>query len=336
MAHAGIQQSWLGRVDELVTLGLPVRSLTDLAAQVEAMTEDDVLLPRMPADVRQWWLASVPVLAESCRRLDEIGPGPTLVHGDFHPWNVASGPATTRVFDWTDAAVSHPFVDLATYVFRTEDAAVRRRLVDAYVGAWAGVASEESLREAAALGSGGRGAVPGADLPGAPAGADGERCGRRTGGCRPLLDQAQPGPARAWSREPRPDLRRVASRRIRSRTAAAVPVARRQDVHIGWRAPHGSSDSGAHQVARSAPPRWVKDAVRSLSMEQNCPLSLWTSTTSGKSSAAVVFNRQCPVSHRKLQERGQRHAHLTWVHHCPVARDHTSLFEASYPLRDRR
>jgi Phosphotransferase enzyme family len=152
VAHAGIQQSWLGRADELVALGLPVRSLTDLTAQVEAVTEDAVLLGRMPADLRERWLATAPGLVESCRRLDEIGPGPTLVHGDFHPWNVAFGPDTTRVFDWTDAAVSHPFVDLATYVFRTENVSVRRRLVDAYVDAWSTMGSEEALREAAALG----------------------------------------------------------------------------------------------------------------------------------------------------------------------------------------
>ncbi len=107
----------------------------------------------MPPDLRERWLATAPTLVESCRRLDEIGPGPTLVHGDFHPWNVAFGPGgTTRVFDWTDAAVSHPFVDLATYVFRTQDVAVRRRLVDAYVDAWSTEGSEASLREAAALG----------------------------------------------------------------------------------------------------------------------------------------------------------------------------------------
>ena len=131
---------WLGRSDELVALGLPIRSLTDLAAQVAAMTQDTELLGRMPPDLRERWLATEPRLVESCRRLDEIGPGPTLVHGDFHPWNVAYGPATTRVFDWTDAAVSHPFVDLATYVFRSQDGSVRRRLVDAYVapGRWWG------------------------------------------------------------------------------------------------------------------------------------------------------------------------------------------------------
>jgi hypothetical protein len=152
VAHARIQQMWLDRTDDLVGLGVPVRSLTDLATEAEEMAQDTVLLGRMPSDLRERWLATAPTLAASCRRLDEIGPGPTLVHGDFHPWNVAFGPAATRIFDWTDAAVSHPFVDLATYVFRTQDVSVRRRLVDAAVGAWSAERSEESLREAVALG----------------------------------------------------------------------------------------------------------------------------------------------------------------------------------------
>ena len=152
LAVAGIQRLWLGRTAELAGLGLPVRSLRDLATQVEEMTEDTVLLERMSADVRASWLATAPTLAESCRRLDELGPGPTLVHGDFHPWNVVFGADGARVFDWTDAAVSHPFVDLATYVFRSRDVSVRRRMVDAYLAAWSTEMSEDSLHEAAALG----------------------------------------------------------------------------------------------------------------------------------------------------------------------------------------
>ncbi len=151
LAVAGIQRLWLGRTDELIDLGIPVRSLTDLAAQVEEMTGDTVLLERMSADLRASWLATVPTLVESCRRLDELGPGPTLVHGDFHPWNVVFGTDGARVFDWTDASVSHPFMDLATYVFRSRDVSVRRRLVDAYLATWAAEMSADSLREAAAL-----------------------------------------------------------------------------------------------------------------------------------------------------------------------------------------
>lgn len=152
VAHAGIQRSWLGRTDELVDVGLPVRPLADLAAQVEAMAEDPLLMGRASPDLRERWLATAPALVESCRRLDEIGPGPTLVHGDFHPWNVVFGAGAARIFDWTDAAVSHPFIDLATYVFRTPDVDVRRQLVDRYVRAWSPEGSEETLQEAAALG----------------------------------------------------------------------------------------------------------------------------------------------------------------------------------------
>lgn len=151
-AHAGIQQLWLGRDDELVSLGLPVRSLPDLATHVEEMTADTSLLERMSPELRDQWLATATTLVQSCRRLNEIGPGPTLVHGDFHPWNVVLGAGGARVFDWTDAAVSHPFVDLATYVYRTRDVSMRQRLVDAYVAAWSTQMSTESLHQAAALG----------------------------------------------------------------------------------------------------------------------------------------------------------------------------------------
>jgi hypothetical protein len=152
VAHARIQRSMLARTGELVGLGLPVRSLVGLAAWVEEMSEDTALLERMPAELRARWLATFPTLVESCLHLDAIGPGPSLVHGDFHPWNVVYGQGTTRIFDWSDAAVSHPFVDLATYVFRTRDISVRRGLVDAYVAAWSTGGSDESLREAAAMG----------------------------------------------------------------------------------------------------------------------------------------------------------------------------------------
>jgi hypothetical protein len=152
VAAAAIHRLWLDRTDELVGLGLPVRALRDLATQVEEMSQDTVLLERMSTDVRARWLATAPSLVESCLRLDELGPGPTLVHGDLHPWNVVFDADGTRVFDWTDAAVSHPFVDLATYVYRSRDVSVRRRLVDAYLAAWSAEMSEESLREAAALG----------------------------------------------------------------------------------------------------------------------------------------------------------------------------------------
>jgi hypothetical protein len=148
---AGIQRSWTDRTDEMVALGLPIRSLTELAQDVEEIAADGATLSRLPIDVRERWLVATPTLIEFCRRLDRIGPSPTLVHGDFHPWNVASGPTATRVFDWTDAAISHPFVDVVTYVLRTDDIALRRSLLDGYLDAWAEEMPGEVLSEAAEL-----------------------------------------------------------------------------------------------------------------------------------------------------------------------------------------
>jgi aminoglycoside phosphotransferase (APT) family kinase protein len=153
VTHAGIQQRWLDRTDDLVGLGVPVRSLADLAAEVEELSEDVEVLDRMSPELRKRWLAHAPALVRSCRRLDDLGPGPTLVHGDFHPWNVTFGPEGARVFDWTDAAVSHPFVDLATYLWRTDDVAVRRQLVDVWVRAWSALGSPQAIREGVALGA---------------------------------------------------------------------------------------------------------------------------------------------------------------------------------------
>lgn len=38
---------------------------------------------------------------------------PTIIHSDFHPWNVAVQPGRTVVFDWTDSGVGHPLSDTA-------------------------------------------------------------------------------------------------------------------------------------------------------------------------------------------------------------------------------
>ena len=151
VTHAEVQRAWLGRSDQLVDLGLPVRPLTALAELVGEISQDDALQSRMDSELRDRWRSSAPSLVAACLRLDEIGPGPSLVHGDLHPWNVTYGSGATRIFDWTDAAVSHPFVDLATYVFPADDVAERRRMVDAYLDAWSTAGAPDRLRKAADL-----------------------------------------------------------------------------------------------------------------------------------------------------------------------------------------
>jgi hypothetical protein len=134
-----VQRSWLERLDELVRLGAEHRPLSALERWVKQTAGDDEVLRGFTVDERQRWLASLPSLTEACRRLDDIGPGPTLVHGDFHPWNVALRPdGAALIFDWTDASVAHPALDVVTYVMRTPDIGVRTALFDRYFACWDG------------------------------------------------------------------------------------------------------------------------------------------------------------------------------------------------------
>lgn len=60
---------------------------------------------------------------------------PSLVHGDLHQGNWTSTAAGGwLVFDWTDGAVAHPFMDMG--VLPSRDADLRRRWLDDYLGPW--------------------------------------------------------------------------------------------------------------------------------------------------------------------------------------------------------
>jgi Phosphotransferase enzyme family len=148
---ATIQRAWTTRTGELVRAGAPVRSLQALAEAVPSFASRDALASQLSPEDRAAWDAAVPALAAACRRLDELGPSPTLVHGDFHPWNVADEPAGPRVFDWTDAAISHPFTDLAVYATRPDEMPVRRAMRDAYLERWSDRLDPAALAEAGDL-----------------------------------------------------------------------------------------------------------------------------------------------------------------------------------------
>ena len=70
----------------------------------------------------------------------------TSIHG-----NVASTPDGPRVFDWSDAAIAHPFLDLAVYVTRAKDVARRRALRDVYLDGWREYLDPAALAEAGDL-----------------------------------------------------------------------------------------------------------------------------------------------------------------------------------------
>ena len=150
-ALAGLQQLWVGRTDDLFAAGAESRPLCQLAEWVDSTVQNAELMDRLGPDMRGDWLESARAMVDACTTLDRIGPGASLTHGDFHPWNVVAGQNGTRIFDWTDAAVAHPFLDLVTYVMRTDDVALRRRLLQRYLQLWSDYFPPDDLQAAGRL-----------------------------------------------------------------------------------------------------------------------------------------------------------------------------------------
>ena len=148
---ATVQLAWAGRTDDLVGAGAAIRPIAELASALPGFATRYALAAHFSDEDRRSWDTALPALVAACRRLDELGPSPTLVHGDFHPWNVADEPSGPRIFDWTDAAISHPFTDLAVYATRPEDVAIRRANRDAYLARWADHLDPAALAEAGEL-----------------------------------------------------------------------------------------------------------------------------------------------------------------------------------------
>ena len=150
-AYAGLQRTWCARTETLVRAGAETRTLEALARVVPTLAGREPLATEFSDGERAEWESSGPAFVAACTRLAEIGPAPTLSHGDLHPWNVAVTPDGPLIFDWSDAAVAHPFLDLAVYVTRTKDIARRRALRNAYLVAWQDVLPPVELAEAGEL-----------------------------------------------------------------------------------------------------------------------------------------------------------------------------------------
>ena len=148
---AALQRAWIGSAHEVSAAGGQTRPLERLASAVPDMLDRDDLGDRMTPEVRAAWVAAEPRLVDACAALIDVGLPDTLIHGDLHPENVVITPSGYLIVDWSDAAVGNPFVDLATFLVRTNDRDLRRRLLEAYVDGWEGICDRARLDAAGDL-----------------------------------------------------------------------------------------------------------------------------------------------------------------------------------------
>lgn len=149
--YARLQQASAQRVEEMLALGCFDRRLPVLAEQIDALLAHPLTATHADADELSQLIALAPRLRERCTQLAAIGLPDTLVHGDLHLGNVAANGDGYLFFDWSDACVAHPFLDMITPYYLEEDEAKRARGKEAYLAAWEGWASRAALEEAWAL-----------------------------------------------------------------------------------------------------------------------------------------------------------------------------------------
>ncbi len=152
-AYATVQRASEAVADDLVAGGVPDARGSTLVDRFDDLFGDDGLMGRgqpwglSPDDDRH--LTDLrPRLTAWAQELAHSGIAPAVQHDDLHGNNVfTTGP---RIFDWGDAAVSHPFLSL-TATLRSiphHTPALANRLddlVEPYLATWSDVVDPTSL-----------------------------------------------------------------------------------------------------------------------------------------------------------------------------------------------
>ena len=132
---ADIQVGSVGHLPELRAAGLPDRGLAATWDALQTIAAHSPELRFLDADERAAALAALPGTERRLAELAALDLPQTLVHGDLHLGNVAHDGDRLSIFDWTDACLAHPFVDLITLDGSSPEDE-RPALREAYLDRW--------------------------------------------------------------------------------------------------------------------------------------------------------------------------------------------------------
>ncbi|MEP7290260.1 MAG: aminoglycoside phosphotransferase family protein [Chloroflexota bacterium] len=139
-------------LDALHALGCADRRLETLPQWIDLLLADSEMLAVLEAAEAQQLIALAEPLKAFAAKLSAYKLPVTLVHGDLHPGNIAVQPEGFLFYDWTDAFIGHPLMDLLTLLNEATEmpdgAQVVARLRDAYLSQWTAYEPMERLQEA--------------------------------------------------------------------------------------------------------------------------------------------------------------------------------------------
>jgi hypothetical protein len=145
--YAQLQVQMAADVPRLFEIGCIDRRLARLAVQLDGLLADEAALEGLAAEEIGRLREAAPRLKAICGELASYAVPQTLVHGDLHPGNVAAPHGQMLFFDWTDACIAHPFLDMMI-IFEEQDEAKRAQLRNIYLEPWTIYEPMERLYEA--------------------------------------------------------------------------------------------------------------------------------------------------------------------------------------------
>jgi len=152
--YARLQIDSAPRVEALLAAGCKDRRIPTWNEQLAILVNDDLILeplkPEERAPLRERFITRLPRLKTLMLELDALPIPPALVHGDLHSGNVVFDAKQIVFFDWTDAAVSHPFIDML-HIFQEEDGEKQIVLREAYLAVWEEAYPKDIVRRVWAL-----------------------------------------------------------------------------------------------------------------------------------------------------------------------------------------
>jgi hypothetical protein len=146
---ARIQRESVDKTEQLIALGLCDRRLEWMLNEIEPFLNKPKIADSVTAEEAEKLRALAQPLVALCRKLYEYGVPDTIIHGDLHGSNVARNekePGKLLFFDWTDAAVSHPFFDMLL-IYICKDPAEQEAMRDLYLAQWLDYEPMERLLE---------------------------------------------------------------------------------------------------------------------------------------------------------------------------------------------
>jgi hypothetical protein len=142
---AEIQRVLAADLGAVRVAGVPTLGVDQLADEVARLVADeDLALIGRPGGLtgaqHDRLRAAAEPLADACRALAASAPGPSVDHGDLAASQVIIGEMGPVILDWSDAAITHPFLAAASFLMDPADLPpdADEDLAAAYLAGWTG------------------------------------------------------------------------------------------------------------------------------------------------------------------------------------------------------